>query len=796
MRILRFALLLLLLLVVVPVAGGYWLLRASLPQLDGRIDTDEISGTINVDRDALGTPTVRADTRQDLAYATGFVHAQDRFFQMDLLRRTAAGELAELLGSNLVDTDKRLRVHGFRRVAAQVLQRATAEQRAVLDAYAAGVNAGLAALKSRPWEYWLLRLQPQRWSAIDSVLVAFAMYLDLNDSTGDVELLRTQLRAGLPQPLYDFLHPIGTEWDAAIDGTSWRPAPIPGPDVFDLREGPARQAALSQPLPSIAFEEPAAMLGSNSWALTGRQTASGNALLANDMHLSLRVPNVWYRMRLMIPGGREARDLVGVTVPGLPLLLAGSNRHVAWGLTNSYGDWTDLVLVEPDPDDSKRYLSSQGSQPYEIHREVIRVQGAAPVLVETRWTEWGPIVLEDASGRQLALAWTAHRPQATNFAILDLERARNVRQALDVANRAGGPVVNFIAADVQGHVGWTIMGQMPVRTGYDSRFVASWRTPQTGWTGWRAPAEYPRVIDPGTGRLWSANARAIDMKTWLALLGDGGYQLGARAAQIRDSLFALQQATPADMLKVQLDDRALFLARWRDLLLDLLRTPTGLDGRVYAQARAYVERWSGRASIDDVGYRIVREFRLQAKARIFQSLTATVQPANGRSPQPPPQFEGALWQLVSQQPEHLLDPRFWSWQQALLDDFKRAVDRLTQECADLAECTWGERNRLAMQHPLSRAVPALARWLDMPATPLPGDVHMPRVQAPSFGASERLVVSPGHEVEGFLLTPAGASGHPLSPFYRSTHAAWAEGRAQPLLPGPSKHRLALVPTHR
>jgi penicillin amidase len=796
MRALKLLLFAVVLVLVLPLVGGYFVLRASLPPLDGRVDVDDIHGTIVIERDALGTPTLQAGSRTDLAFATGFVHAQDRFFQMDLQRRAAAGELAELLGPNLIEADKRLRSHSFRWVAEQVLQRATAEQRAILDAYTAGVNAGLTSLRSRPWEYWLLRSKPRPWLAADSVLVAYGLYLDLNDSAGDGELARTQLRATLPAALFDFLHPVGTEWDAPIDATTWRAAPIPGPEVFDLRSGQPRRAALSRPV-RTQIEDDSALtwLGSNSWAVAGAQTKSGSALLANDMHLGLRVPNVWYRARLIVHGGQEARDLVGVTIPGLPLVLAGSNGQVAWGLTNSYGDWTDLVLVETDAADPRHYLGPAGARPYELRREIIQVKGAEPVTIETRWTEWGPIVLQDAAGRQLALAWTAHRPEATNLALLELEEARSVQQALDIANRAGGPVQNFVAADAQGHIGWTVMGQMPVRVGYDSRFISSWRSQQTGWVGWRSPQEYPRVVDPVTGRIWTANARSIDARIWLELLGDGDYYLGARAAQIRDSLFALQAATPPDMLKVQVDDRALFLARWRDLLLDQVHTPSEL-GEVYAQARDYVERWSGRAAVGDVGYRIVRAFRAQVQSRVFESLTASAKPLNGQAFRPSPQFEGALWQLVTQQPEHLLDPRYESWSQALLDDFKRAVDGLLAQCRELARCTWGEANRLSMQHPLSRAIPLLARWLDMPEQALPGDVNMPRVQGVAFGASQRLVVAPGREAEGFLSTPGGASGHPLSPFYRSTHAAWVAGAAQPLLPGEVQHRLSLVPANR
>lgn len=794
MPVLRYVLGALLLALIVLIGAGYFMLRMSLPALDGEIATPNVRAPVVLERDQVGTPTIRAQSRVDLAYATGFAHAQDRFFQMDLMRRAAAGELAELLGPSFVDADRQLRTHGFRRLAQVIAQRATPEQRDVLTAYVAGVNGAMLQWRSRPWEYWMLRTEPRPWLLADSVLVAFALYLDLNDASGEVELARTRLRAALPPELFDFLHPIGTEWDAPIDGGTWRPAPIPGPEVFDL-QAPSARAMLSERLVLTSlFDASDVQVGSNSWAVAGSLTEHGAAMLANDMHLALRVPNVWYRARLIVEANSQnTLDLVGVTLPGLPMLVAGSNRFVAWGMTNSYGDWTDLVLVDPDPTDADHYLTAEGSRPYEVRTEVIQVKGDDPITLQIRWTRWGPIVREDETGRQLALAWTAHWPEATNINMMNLETARTAKEAMDVANRAGGPVQNFVVADTQGSIGWTVMGQIPLRRGYDPRFVAAWHTPETGWQGWRTPAEYPRTVDPQTARLWTANARTIDADVWLDVLGEGGYSLGSRAAQIRDGLLEVERATEKDLLAVQLDDRALFLSRWRDLLLDLAQDPTSLGGEVYGQARAAAEQWSGRASVDDVGYRVVRAFRAQVQNQVFDSLTAVARNADEKPFTPSTQFEGALWQLVTERPVHLLDPRYATWEQALLDAFNRSVDELIETCETLDRCTWGQHNTLKMQHPISSALPLLSRWIDMPAEPLPGDAHMPRVQGPGFGSSERLVVAPGHEDSGILETPGGASGHPLSPFFRSTHRDWTEGNPQPLLPGRAQHRLTLLP---
>jgi penicillin amidase len=794
LRIVGYSTLAVVALLVLACVAGYFTLRASLPQLDGEIATKELQAPASIARDELGTPTIRAASRRDLAFATGYAHGQDRFFQMDLMRRVAAGELAELLGKPLIDMDEKFRVHGFRRIAGAIVNDSTAVDRELLDAYAAGVNQALQDAGAKPWEYSLLRTRPAPWRVEDSVLVAFSMYLNLNDSSGEAEIARSLLREALPPQLYAFLNPLGTEWDAPVAGGKWRSGPIPGAETFDLRSGEARSAALNAP-PSIFKPDDEAFVGSNSWAVAGTHAEANDALLANDMHLSLRLPHIWYRARLIVESGSEApRDLVGVTLPGLPMLIAGSNGHIAWGYTNSYGDWSDIVIAEPDPQDAERYLTDSGSEPFEIREETLKVRDGDDAYLVVQNTRWGPVVDHDEAGRPMVLAWTAHDPRATNLHMLDFETATNVDAALDVANRAGGPVQNVLVADTSGRIGWSLMGQVPVRASYDSTLPHSWREPGGGWTGWRQPNEYPRIVDPASGRLWTANARTIDVDTWLAFLGDGGYDLGARAAQIRDDLLALQTATSRDMLAIQLDDRALFLTRWRDLFLGLLDDAAIADHPQRAEARQLIEKWSAHAAVDDAGYRIVRAARLQIRKDVFESLTAT---ARQRFPQtrfaPSAQFEGPLWQLVTQRPMHLLDPHYQSWQAALLGSIDRALADLRKDCKELARCTWGEANVLHMRHPMSPSLSFAGRWLDMPAQPLPGDAQMPRVQGPAFGSSQRLVVSPGHEAEGSLQMPGGPVDHPLSPFYGAGHDDWARGKPTPLLPGAAKHTLTLRP---
>ena len=536
--------------------------------------------------------------------------------------------------------------------------------------------------------------------------------------------------------------------------------------------------------------------GSNNWAVAAAHTADGHALLANDMHLGLRVPTTWFRASLAWPegpGGPERR-VTGVTLPGVPALVAGSNGQVAWGFTNTEGDWSDLVVLEVDPRRPDLYRTPAGLRPFVHHAETIRVHGGRPATLDVVETIWGPVVDRDHTGRPRAYAWTAQHDEAVNLASRGLETARTVDEASEVAHRAGIPNQNLMLADASGRIAWTVIGKIPRRVGFDGRVPTSWADGSRRWDGWAAPEEVPKVVDPPAGRLWTANARVAG-GAGLALLGESFYDLGARATQIRDDLLRLDRATPRDLLAIQLDDRALFLARWRDLLLRTL-TPRALAGHPdRALVRRLVETtWTGRASVGSVAYRLVRAFRGAASDVVFPPLLAPCLAADPKLDYGDvPHAEAPLWKLVSERPPHFLDPRFASWDDELLAAVDAAVRDLPGRGRRLARDTWGERNTTAIRHPLSAALPFLSPWLDIPPLPLPGDSNMPRVQGPAFGASERLVVAPGHEETGILELPAGESGNPLSPHYRDSERAWETGQPTPFLPGPPVHRLTLLP---
>jgi penicillin G amidase len=794
-RVLRALLLTLLALLLMAFLALWWLLAGSRAQLDGARQAADLTAAVSIGRDALGTVTIEGKNRTDISYALGYVHAQERFFAMDLMRRVSAGELSALVGPAALKADLNHRRHRLRAVAEAAYAQLPPEQRHGLDRYRDGVNAGLADLRVRPWEYLLLGSRPQPWRSEDSVLVIAAMYLDLNsDGRNERELRFAQMHAVLPDPLVDFLLAPDPDWEAPLSGRLSRPPVIPPASVFDLR-----QLAPSPPSPTLAAALApaldAARPGSNSFAVAGALTGSGAAMLANDMHLGLRVPNIWFRTRLRYPDANAPngqRDINGVSLPGTPAIIVGSNGQIAWGFTNSYGDWQDWVRVLRDPADPTRYKTPDGWASIESHDEHIQVKGQPDTILRVEDTRWGPIMGQDADATPLALAWIGGRAHGYNVELMQLERTPDVAAALDLAPRLGMPPQNLLVADSTGHIGWTIAGNsIPLRAGIDPLLPSDWSKPGSGWQGWAAPARYPRIENPGEGRLWTANNRTVDGDA-LALLGNGGHDIGARAQQIRDDLRARASFTPGNLLDIQLDDRAVFLTHWQRLLQDTLADSTDPS---LQQLRQLTARWQERAAVDSVDYRLVRAFRDQVGKAVLAPFAARVK-------QRYPDFswpgensaEAAVWMLVRAQPAYLLDPKYPDWHALLTDAARQVVTELGRQPGGLAARSWGERNRAAIRHPLSAALPSwLGRFIDMPDQPIPGDNNMPHVASPGFGASEHLDVSPGHEAHGILNMPGGQSDHPLSPYFGAGHADWVEGRPTPLLPGKLQHTLTLEP---
>ena len=770
---------------VTSIAAAYFAMRASLPQLDGEIKTAGFKAAVKATRDKLGTVNIEASNRLDAMRAIGYIHAQERFFEMDLARRSAAGELSALLGDATIKLDKDKRQHRLRARMTAQWQQLSAEDREWIGVYTQGVNAGLSALSARPWQYLVLRTSPEPWREIDSLLVVSEMYYMLQSRGIEERFNEALLRQQIGDALFDWFKPVGGGWDAALDGSVVAPLPMPVAAILNVRKAaPATQNA--QISPAQSGEEFA--VGSNNWAVGGALSSHGGAILADDMHLGLGVPNIWFRAQFNIGEGATRRRIVGVTLPGLPSIAVGSNGDIAWGFTNGYGRWFDWVAIEP---------GSALAASVKTVREAIAVKGGAPIDVDVRETSFGPI-LRSAGGTDYALGWVLYREGAVNAHATAMMFAGTIDEATAIAHGSGIPHQNVLIADKTGNVAWTVMGRMPAYPATAHTTRGAFTNPNDLPTAWLAPEKYPLIKNPADARLWTANSRQLGIEQRGAggnLIGDGGFDLGSRASQIRDRLREQNSFDEKKLYAIQLDNESRFLKRWAVLATAAAQAePNDKTAAIAKELMA----WNGRAEKEQTGHRIVRAFRQQVIEQLWKSWLSAAQgsraPAGAaRQDGPEGRVEYAAWAAIVARPEHLLPQPFASWDDFLAAQLSNVYDDLTKQNAPLSEATWGKRNAANIRHPFTRAMPFLSAWLNMPQTPLGGDNHMPMVSAPTFGASQRMVVSPGREEQAIFVMPGGQSGHPLSPFYGAGHQDWVVGAPGSLLASETAHTLLFSP---
>ena len=781
----------LLAMIVLILLAAWMYLRGSLPQLDGQQKVPGLDGQTKVERDEHGVPVISGTSRLDVAYATGYVHAQDRFFQMDLLRRVASGELSEMFGAKALEFDKSHRLHRFRARAEAALKNISPEDRAMLDRYVAGVNDGLKGLKTQPFEYTLAGVPPRPWSAADTLLAVWAMYFDLQGSQLPRELARGWLMEHTTPEQRAFLSPEVTQWDAPLDAGQLAP--------FDMRIPATAPSWLGKPRAEGDAKVAAAAflnsVGSNNWAVSGSRTADGAAIVNDDMHLGIQLPTTWYRAALRVPDGQGGmRRIVGVTLPGAPLVAAGSNGHVAWGFTNSYGDYMDLVALATDPAKPGQVRTQAGWETPVVAEETILVKGEPAVKFAVRETSLGPI--REAMGHSYAIHWVAH-VAVPNLNLMKMEAANSLDEAIATAAIAWMPAQNFVAGDDKGNIGWTIIGPLPRRApaGVANTYPLKPDDAAGVWDGWLAPADYPKVVNPAAGQLATANNRQL-LGKGAELLGDGGFDLGARAHQVRDDLRALGAKTDVKQAyEIGLDDRAVFLSGWRDRAIDALDAKAVASNPKRAEMLQLLKNgWTGHASVDSVGYRLSRAYMYAVYDILFEGVNAELVKVDDKASMAAitSRWPVVIARLLDEKPAAWLPSQYASWQALKLAAADRVIADLSKDGKPLSAATWGERNTATSAHPFAASIPLLGRFLKVPADMLPGDANMPRVAGPSFGQSERMSVSPGREEQGIFNMPAGQSGHPLSPYFLDGRAAWVAGTPTPLLPGPAKHTLEFV----
>ncbi|CAD2226152.1 Hydrolase [Pseudoalteromonas sp. 3J6] len=752
----------LLLIVVVLALGGtaivYGVLTLSLPTLDGKGRSDAVTQPVKVARDTLGQAVITAATRHDAAYGLGYAHGQDRFFQMDLLRRNAAGELSELFGKAALALDKKMRFHQLRKRSQTILKTLPQADKQLLKSYAQGVNEGLAQVGYPSFEYLLTGAEQQPWQSEDSLLVIFSMYLDLQTATFERDQALIQIQQQYGAKMVEFLTQ-PSQYQAALDGSVLTPYSQTIPQLP------------TQPLAAIKSITANLEVGSNNWAVTADLTNTQAAMLSDDMHLSMAVPVIWYRAQLNYTHNNQAYQVTGVSLPGAPAIVVGSNNKIAWGFTNGYIDTADWVAL------------TDSSKTWQVN-EVITLDNGNYEIYPLTLSEYGPV--KYINNQPYALSWAAHQPYAVDMQLLQLEQAETVDDALNIASNVGIPVQNLMVVDSQGSAAWKHMGGIPARTVpselaiNENEYAATWQQNEV---------IRPFVKNPESGRLWTGNSRVVSAED-NARFGNGGYALGARAMQIRDRLFEKQQFNEGDFYQLQLDNQARFLTPWHGLLLEQLKQ----QPEHYADYINALDNWQQCACPTSVGYTLVKTYRDELINILFSSIEASLNKQDGTLSYVKRDLEPAVWQLIKAQPASWVNPQFTNWEQQLQAAFEQTIAQLTTKFGNnIQNWQWGKVNELAIEHPFAKQIPLLSKLLNMPTAPGFGDSYMPAVQKTSFGASQRFIAQPGHLESAILTVPGGQSGHPLSEFYRAGFDEYAEGKHTPLLPQTFMHQIEIVP---
>ncbi|MGI9213299.1 MAG: penicillin acylase family protein [Methylococcaceae bacterium] len=767
-----------LLLVVAPAGFQVSRLAAALPVLDGETVLSGLETKAEVRFDHQAIPTITAGSAIDAYRVMGFLHARERLFQMDLMRRKTAGRLAEIFGSRAVAWDKGQRVYPFESVARAVVAGLPARHRQILEAYSQGVNSVLEHATELGLEFRVLRYKPEPWRPEDTLLVALGMFQTLNGYENDERML-TLLTRTLPAEVTAFLTP-DTDADAVplIGGVESHHPPQPVPRAF-MASGLADQKTASQ---AVGLEPPA--IGSNNWAVAGSRTKDGRALIANDMHLPLQVPGIWYRAVVQY----QDKWLAGVTLPGVPLVVVGSNGHVAWGFTNVDADLLDLVQIETDENHPDQYRTPQGLESWATREELIRVKDAEPERISVRDTRYGPISPEPLMGHAVALHWTALQPEAVNFAMLDLDATDTLETAMALFNRAGAPPQNVVLADDRGRIGWTYTGFFPVRSGFDGRVSVPWHQLGTGWQGYIPPDELPRLINPPEGYLATANNRTLG-KGYPHLISHA-FSHSYRAKRISTMLASQTQVTETDMLNLQLDTRSEFYEYYRELAQTTVRA----DVPVLVDVMQAISLWNGRMDADSKGIGLLIAWRKILAEQLFGPLVAPCKAVSDTFVYSWREQETPLRALIEAQ---IPPPGYGNdWSRFIRDTLMEAARSLPVSTpqAPVAALTWADANPIKISHPFTVSMPFLAPVLDMNTRMAAGcNTFCVKVLNDHHGASERLVISPNHPDDGILQMPGGQSGHPLSPHYRDQNPDWLAGNPSPFLPQSPEHTLHLHP---
>jgi penicillin amidase len=811
-RIFLWLLFILILLVAGAVAYAYVLARMALPQLDGRLQVKGLSAAVKVTRDVHGVPTIEAATLEDLFLAQGYVTAQDRLWQMDVMRRFGAGELSEILGKDTLKIDREQRIVGLRAAARNSLQTASPRDRSYFDAYARGVNAFIESHRnSLPIEFHILKYRPKPWQAEDSIVIANQMVKDLNYfGFGDM-LAREKILAKLGPELTADLY-VNRSWHD-------RPPTVMREDLNDQEnqgdsndddddddDGPDNSVTQQRSAGTDIWTQhaPEAVNGSNDWVISGAHTTTGKPLLSDDMHLGHQMPNLWYEAHLqcvnrcVTPSGNL--DVAGVTLPGMPYVIVGHNQRIAWGFTNVGPTVADAFIETFNAQGA--YQTPQGWQPPEHRTEVIHVKGQSDLTLDVKITRHGPIVTDILPGetRQIALRWTLY--DGLHMPFFDVDGAQNWEEFRKAFSQLDAPGQNVVYADVDGNIGYQTTGHVPIRAKGDGSLPVSGADDAHEWTGYIPFDKLPSIYNPASGVIATANARITPNGYPYSISAE--WEAPWRAERIYHVLESGRMFSVADMLALQNDvhsENDLFAAERFVYAVDHASKPSARA----KQAADLMRNWDGRMLASSTAATIA--------VRSGEELTRLLlEPRLGPSPEDPKQQETTLsWRtyhwgmktvwlqnVLLHQPKRWLPEKYPNYDQLLTAAVEAAVNG-TEVPKDLSSWQWGSFNAVEIDHPVLGKVPLIRRWSAPGVQEQSGSKYTVKAVTPHHGPSERFTANLADLDQSTMNTVTGQGGNFLSPYFMDQWKAWYEGSTFTLpftsqaVEATATHRLVLEP---
>jgi penicillin amidase len=791
--VLRLVLTLLAIALIVFATAVWWLVYRPLPQLDGKAKVAGLQAEVTVERDNWGVPHIRAASLEDAVEAQGYVVAQDRLWQLDLLRRASRGQLSEILGPATLKIDKDFRNLNFSRAAERDFQQMNPESRKLLEAYARGVNRFIEQhQETLPMEFTLLKYKPQPWQPTDSLVLTGYMYRTLTD-TREREIQRALVTAKVGPELAKDLYSPESGMDHFVVGdpnvkdatTSNAQDDEDDDDQDEMDYDDLMRAGLMHPGLLDAMKEPdltsyfahqvkewlregdddiRGTLGSNNWVVSGAHTANGKPLLANDTHLELTIPSIWYEVHITAPG----YNTKGVTFPGAPLVIIGHNDRIAWGFTNSGADVLDLYIETFNPANPDEYRVKGKWVKADVYDEVIHVKDAADQHMRLVVTRHGP-VLVNHEDNAYAVKWTALEPGGLANSYNWLGKARNWKQFREIMKQVWGPAQNAVYADVEGNIGYVMAARVPVRKKGHGEVPMPGDTGDYEWTGYIPFEQLPQSFNPTSGFIVTANARVTgpDYKHYLTDRWEEPY----RTARIFDLLNDKHDLRPEDMLKVQTDTYSYPHAFLGEQLAAAAKSSLPKDPRAQKLIQE-AKDWNGIAETNSPVVAFL-------DVTMYRALDLILQPHLGTDTKLYSWRRLTFLQrALTERPARWLPAEFKSYDELLCAAADYSVRSLEEEThrSDPDTWTWRHFNHLEMLHPLSRDNKLLKKLLSQAGRPQAGTRFSPRAASHRDGPSERFVANLGDWDQSILLLPAGESGQPGSEHYSDQFSYWYEGK--------------------